>query len=31
MILDEWNELVKVKKVNIVIFDMPFLENNKYI
>lgn len=30
MILDEWNELVKVKKVDIVILDMPLLDTNKY-
>jgi DNA invertase Pin-like site-specific DNA recombinase len=30
MILDEWNELVKVKKVDIVILDMPLLNTTKY-
>lgn len=30
MILDEWNELVKIKKVNIVILDMPLLDTTKY-
>lgn len=30
MILDKWNELVKVKKVNIVILDMPLLDTTKY-
>lgn len=30
MILDEWNELVKVKKVDIVILDMPLLDTTKY-
>lgn len=30
MILDEWNELVRIKKVNIVILDMPLLDTTKY-
>mgnify|MGYP003370361121 CR=1 FL=1 len=30
MILDEWNELVKIKKVDIVILDMPLLDTTKY-
>lgn len=30
MILDEWNELVKVKKVDIIILDMPLLDTTKY-
>ena len=30
MILDELNELAKVKKVDIVIFDMPLLDTTKY-
>lgn len=30
MILDEWNEIVRVKKVNIVILDMPLLDTTKY-
>lgn len=30
MILDEWNELVKIKKVNIVILDMPLLDTTKH-
>lgn len=30
MILKEWNELVKIKKVDIVIIDMPLLDTTKY-
>lgn len=30
MILDEWNELVRIKKVNIVILDMPLLDTTRY-
>lgn len=30
MILDEWNELVKIKKIDIVILDMPLLDTTKY-
>ena len=30
MILDEWNDLVRVKKVDIVILDMPLLDTTKY-
>lgn len=30
MILDEWNELVKINKVDIVILDMPLLDTTKY-
>ena len=30
MILDEWNELVNIKKVDIVILDMPLLDTTKY-
>lgn len=30
MILDEWNDIVKVKKVDIVILDMPLLDTTKY-
>ena len=30
MILDEWNELVRIKKVNIIILDMPLLDTTKY-
>lgn len=30
MILAEWNELVKIKKVDIVILDMPLLDTTKY-
>ncbi|MEG2848527.1 MAG: recombinase family protein, partial [Bacilli bacterium] len=30
MILDEWNELVKVKNVDIIILDMPLLDTTKY-
>ena len=30
MILDEWNELVRIKKVNIVILDMPLLDTTGY-
>ena len=30
MILDEWNELVKIKKVDIVVLDMPLLDTTKY-
>ncbi|MGL5331186.1 MAG: recombinase family protein [Peptostreptococcaceae bacterium] len=30
MILDEWNELVKIKKVDLVILDMPLLDTTKY-
>lgn len=28
--LDEWNELVKVKKIGTVILDMPLLDTPKY-
>ena len=30
MILDEWNELVRIKNVNIIILDMPLLDTTKY-
>ena len=30
MILDEWNEIIKIKKANIVILDMPLLDTTKY-
>lgn len=30
MILEEWNELVKIKKVDIVILNMPLLDTTKY-
>ncbi|MDR3540929.1 MAG: recombinase family protein [Desulfosporosinus sp.] len=30
MILDEWQELVRVKKVNMVVMDMPLLDTTKY-
>ncbi|MGL5358098.1 MAG: recombinase family protein [Clostridium sp.] len=30
MILDEWKELVKVKKVDIIVLDMPLLDTTKY-
>lgn len=30
MILDEWNEIVKILKVDIVILDMPLLDTTKY-
>ena len=30
MILDEWQELVRVKKVNMVVLDMPLLDTTKY-
>lgn len=30
MILDEWNDLVRVNKVDIVILDMPLLDTTKY-
>ena len=30
MILEEWNDLVKVKKVDIVVLDMPLLDTTKY-
>ncbi len=30
IILDEWNELVRIKKVNIIILDMPLLDTTKY-
>lgn len=30
MILDEWQELTKVKQVNIVVLDMPLLNTTKY-
>lgn len=30
MILEEWNEIVKVKKVDMVILDMPLLDTTKY-
>jgi DNA invertase Pin-like site-specific DNA recombinase len=30
MILDEWQELIKVKKIDIVVMDMPLLNTMKY-
>lgn len=30
MILDEWKELIKIKKINIVVLDMPLLDTRKY-
>lgn len=30
MILDEWKELIKVKKIDIVVLDMPLLNTMKY-
>jgi len=30
MILDEWRELIKVKKIDIVVLDMPLLDTMKY-
>lgn len=30
MILDEWNEIIKVKKVDIVVLDMALLDTTKY-
>lgn len=30
MILDEWQELVKIKTINIVVLDMPLLDTRKY-
>ncbi len=30
MILDEWNELVRIRKIDIVILDMPLLDTTKY-
>lgn len=30
MILDEWHELIKIKKINIVVLDMPLLDTRKY-
>ncbi|AKN32602.1 DNA recombinase [Clostridium carboxidivorans P7] len=30
MILDEWQELIKVKKIDIVVLDMPLLDTTKY-
>lgn len=30
MILDEWQELTKIKKINIVVLDMPLLDTRKY-
>lgn len=30
MILDEWQELTKTKKINIVVLDMPLLDTRKY-
>ena len=30
MILDEWQELIKVKKIDIVVLDMPLLNTMKY-
>jgi DNA invertase Pin-like site-specific DNA recombinase len=30
MILDEWRELIKIKKINIVVLDMPLLDTRKY-
>ena len=30
MILDEWQELIKIKKINIVVLDMPLLDTRKY-
>ena len=30
MILDEWQELIKIKKINIVVLDMPLIDTRKY-
>lgn len=30
MILDEWQELTRIKKINIVVLDMPLLDTRKY-
>jgi len=30
MVLDEWHELIKIKKINIVVLDMPLLDTRKY-
>jgi DNA invertase Pin-like site-specific DNA recombinase len=30
MILDEWQELIKIKKISIVVLDMPLLDTRKY-
>lgn len=30
MILDEWNEIMKIKNVYIVVLDMPLLDITKY-
>lgn len=30
MILDEWKELTEIKKINIVVLDMPLLDTRKY-
>lgn len=30
MILDEWQELIKIKKINIVVLDMLLLDTRKY-
>jgi DNA invertase Pin-like site-specific DNA recombinase len=30
MILDEWQELIKIKKIDIVVLDMPLLNTTKY-
>lgn len=30
MILDEWHELVKIKKISIVVLDMPLLDTRNY-
>jgi len=30
MILDEWSELIKVKKIDIIVLDMPLLNTTKY-
>jgi len=30
IILDEWHDLIKVKKIDIVVLDMPLLDTTKY-
>ncbi|KZL89407.1 recombinase family protein [Clostridium magnum] len=30
MILDEWQDLIKIKKIDIVVLDMPLLDTTKY-
>jgi DNA invertase Pin-like site-specific DNA recombinase len=30
MILDEWRELIQIKKINILVLDMPLLDTRKY-